>query len=594
MYRKLLALVLLAAILQCASAAVTLSANTPTPIHQGESTTVTVTASASGSSAINVTVTIGLPSGLSTSGSTSQTIASLSAGQSQSLSWTVTGDNSSSEAYTITFTASGGATANTSTQLSVLAPAYIEVSNSSCFSSTANVGDTLTLSFTIKNTGGDATNAQVDISYSSSYFALKSGTDPWSQDINAGSQVALSYDFNANDTGAKTITVLVTSNQNNPDDISCTVTISAVAGDGRCSSGETDSGSNNGCSSGYTCSNGSCVSSGTGGTVCGNGTCEAGETCSSCQADCGRCAGWGTGGGGEEEAIAKTETIFEKTIEKKITGEELREILENAGASENAILKAVAAVDKTKVKRTFKVEKITDVNGKASYKTTITLAVENRTGKKMQKVKVLETIPKSIIQALSENDISTLLEFKIIKSDPVVEFLVDSIGKGGSASIAYSIAKDVNSQVADSWKNAVVAEFEEAVDLCKGVTCPDYACKAGQCNPETGKCVYSNKEDGTACGDNGKCEGGKCVEIAATPFPAITPTAKPEKATPTPAQPPKPFDWTPIIAVLALVLIAAGAYLYYSKGKKGKTRPAPAAEGKPGKKWAFGAAAHPK
>ncbi|MFH1235105.1 MAG: NEW3 domain-containing protein [Candidatus Diapherotrites archaeon] len=594
MYRELLALVLLAAILQGASAAVTLSANTPSPVYQGESATVTVTASASGSSASSVTVTIGLPSGLSTSGSTSQTIASLSAGQSQSLSWTVTGDNASSGAYTITFTASGGATANTSTQLSVLTPPYIEVSDSSCPSSTANVGANLTVSFTLKNTGGGSTNAQADMSYSTSYFALKSGTDPWSQDINAGSQIALSYDFNANDTGARTITALITSSQNNPDDVTCTVTISAVAGDGRCSSGETDTGSGNGCATGYNCQSGTCTLISTSGAVCGNGTCETGEYCSTCHADCGLCSTAGGGSGGEETSETKTETILEKTFSKGMTGDELRAILENAGASETAILKAVAAVDKTKITRAFKVEKITDAGGKISYKTTITLTIENKSGKKMEKVKILETIPKSILKTLAEKDISTLLEFKIIKSDPVVEFSVDGIGKGGSAVVSYSIAKDVNSQAAESWENAVVAEFEEAVDLCEGITCKEYACKTGKCSPETGTCVYSNKEDWTACGKDGLCNNGVCEEPELLPLIEVTtPTPKQEATPPAAQQPAGKFDLIPVLAAAVLAAILAGAYFLW-KGQGEKPKPAPAVEGKTGKKWSFRAPAHAK
>jgi len=560
MNRKILALVFLIAILQGVSAAVSLSANTPEPIYQGESTTVTCTATASGTSASNVTITIGLPAGLSTSGSTQQTIASIAAGQSQSVSWTVTGDNASSQPHTITFNASGGATANTTTQLSVLTPPYIEVSNTSCPSTTASVGDDLSVSFSLKNTGGDTTSAQAQLSYSTAYLNKKSGpASSWHQDINAGGQVALNYDFNAIDAGTATITVQITSNQNNPSDVSCTVTVSAVAGDGICSTGETDSGSNNGCSSGYKCSNGSCVAVST--ATCGDGVCQSTESCSSCPTDCGTCTTNNNNTNGTSTTVTeKRETILEKTFKGKPTGEELKAILEKAGASKTAIERAVAAVKKTSVTRAFKVEKVT-VGGKVSYTTTITITVENKSGKKMQKVKVIETIPKNVLETLKEEDINSETSFKILKADPVIEFTVPEIKAGKTAEIEYVINKDVNEEQATSWEKAVVAEFSEETDRCAGVKCPVVTCQVGKCNPNTGKCEYSNTPEGAACAPGKECRQGKCVEILQP-----TPTALPQQEavkSPTPSQPPveKKPDYTWLI-ILVIAIIAAGAIAF--------------------------------
>ncbi len=583
MKRKILALVFLIAVLQSVSAAVTLSANTPDPIHQGESATLTVTATASGTSASNVTITIGLPSGLSTSSSTSQMIASIQAGQSQSVSWTVTGDNASSQPYTITFNASGGATANTTTQLSVITPAYIEVSNTSCPSTTASVGDDLSVSFVLKNTGGDSTNAQAQLSYSTAYLNKKSGpANSWQQDINAGGQVALNYDFNAIDAGTATITVQITSNQNNPDDISCTVTISAVAGDSICSTGETDSGSNNGCASGYKCSNGSCVAVST--ATCGDGTCQSTETCSSCPADCGTCTtnnnnAGSSGASTAAQANEKRETILEKTFKGKPTGEELKAILERAGASKTAIEKAVAAVEKTSVTRAFKVEKVT-VGSKVSYTTTITITVENKSGKKMQNVKVVETIPKNVIETLKEEDINSDTSFKILKADPIIEFTVPSIEAGKTASLEYAIGKDVNEEQAASWNKAVVAEFTEETEKCAGIKCPIITCQVGKCNSQTGKCEYSDTPNGAACAPGKECKQGKCVEITQP-----TPTALPQQQaaeSPTPSQLPAgkgpDYTWLIILVIVSIVIGAVAFMLVMQKMEEKKTPLQKAAE----------------
>ena len=50
---------------------------------------------------------------------------------------------------------------------------------------------------------------------------------------------------------------------------------------------------------------------------------------------------------------------------------------------------------------------------------------------------------------------------------------------------------------------------------CQGEsrTCDDgNACTLGQCDPETGKCVYSTLPDGTKCGDCMICSTGKCIQ----------------------------------------------------------------------------------
>jgi len=354
-------------LLYTVSAAVTLSANTPDPIYQGESTTVTVTATASGTSANNITITIGLPAGLSTSGSTSQIIASLSAGQSQSLSWVVTGDNASTEPYTITFTASGGATASTTTQLSVLTPPFIEVSNQSCSSTDINVQQTVTISFILKNTGGDVTNAQVSVAdYNSDCLQLVAGQASWSQDINAGGQVALSYDFNAIDACTETLLFQISSSYNDPNDYNCTITTNAVCGDGYCSNGETCSNCSSDCGSCPTTptptptSTPSTTTTTTSTTTTGTSpTPTPTETPSETPSP-------------EEtpEGAKKIEKIFEKTIVKKPSATEIKELLEKVGASEKAIEAATKALSKTTVMRKLTVEKITDENGTVSFRTT--------------------------------------------------------------------------------------------------------------------------------------------------------------------------------------------------------------------------------
>jgi len=433
------------------------------------------------------------------------------------------------------------------------------VDNESCPSTTANVGDDLSISFLLKNTGGDSTNVQVDMSYSSTYYNLKTGSDPWSSDLNAGGQAALSYDFNALDAGASAITALITSNQNNPGDVTCNITISAVAGDGICSTEETDTGAGDGCNTGYGCRNGACTADSTPGSdptptpSGGNGA--SGPTSTPTPA---------------EEEGTTTETILEKTVTETPTEEELKGILENAGLSEEEVEKALEVSDSTTVTREFKVEKVTSAEGAVSYKTTVKINVENKTGKKIENIEVIETIPKNVIEMLEEADLVSEIPFEILQADPVVKFIVPEIGIGETYFVQYTIGDDINSEQADAWENAVIAEFTEVIDPCAGVECRVVPCRLGTCNPETGKCEYPDLEDGTECGEGMACQAGVCAEKPPEE-PAVTATPTPEE-TVIPVAPPVDYTWVLVVVVIVAVAGAVIVYFYQNKGKgKGRT-----------------------
>ena len=526
----------------------------PNPIYQGQTTTVTVTVTASGTSASNVSVTIGYPAGVSIVGSATQVIASIPAGGSQSVSWTVKGEQASSTPYTLTFTATGASSASNA-QLSVLTPPFIEVSNQSCSSTSINVQQTVTISFILKNTGGDATNAQVSVAdYNSDCLQLVAGQASWSQDINAGGQVALSYDFNAIDACTETLLFQISSAYNDPNDYSCTITTNAVCGDGYCSNGETCSNCSSDCGSCPTTptptptptttptpspssSSTSGPSTGTSPTPTQTPTGTPSETPSPEETP---------------KGAKKIEKLFEKTITKKPTATEIKELLEKVGASEKAIEAATKALSKTTVMRKLTVEKITDEKGNISFKTTITLKVSNKTGKKLLNVRVVEVIPKNVLEHVDENIIESDFAFEIIEADPVLRFTVPELDVNQSIELNYAIKEGVNTEAAEEWKAAFIAEFEEApIDLCKDVVCEPQLCKEASCDPATGECIYENLPDGAICGENKECKAGECVEIV-------------EKG--------KPIDLTLIfIALVLLGILIVVAFFIKKEIEKRKT-----------------------
>lgn len=107
------------------------------------------------------------------------------------------------------------------------------------------------------------------------------------------------------------------------------------------------------------------------------------------------------------------------------------------------------------------------------------------------------------------------LAFEVVEADPVLKFTLPELDVNQTAEVSYAIKEDINTEAADEWKAAFIAEYEEApVDLGKDVVCEPQLCKEAKCDPETGKCVYNNLPDGTLCGENKECKAGKCVEIS--------------------------------------------------------------------------------
>ncbi len=278
----------------------------------------------------------------------------------------------------------------------------------------------------------------------------------------------------------------------------------------------------------------------------------------------------GGGGGGGGEVTPGTETILEQTISNKPTAAEITSILTAAGASQTAIEKASAAVGKTSVSRTIKVEKTTDATGAVSYKTTIKISVENpNKSKKMVKVKVTDQIPKSVINTLKKEDITSSYAFEILKADPIIQFTIDSIGPNSKTQLSYTINKQVTKSSANSWTQPITADLQEA-ELCEGVSCPDRACQTGRCDTLTGRCQYTNKADGTVCDGTKECKSGSCVEK-----PPVGPVCgngtceagedSANCASDCPAAAP---DWTMAIIAVIVIIVIAGAAIYYTKGKK--------------------------
>jgi hypothetical protein len=544
------------------SASLSLTLSSLESIYEGETTTLTATVQAVGGTVSNVRVELApLPNGLSTPDALIQQIGDLSAGASVSKSWVINGDVSGE--YNLTVTASGTDVSDVygNTSLRVLRAPFVE-STITCGDNAPNVGDDVVVSVQVTNVGEGDVNVTISPSYSTSYFQLKSGSQQWEAQLAANEQKSVAWTFSTEDAGTETITFLISSTANDPADQSCSFAISAVCGDGLCSSGENCAADNNACPSGYACTNG-CVSTSQGGGTGGTGG-----------------GGGGGGGGGVSPTPTPTPTpsiypagvqvtvLAEKTFSLLYGPAQAEGLLLDIGATEDELNKAVSYAKYLSAEKRYKVEKLVDDNGDEYIRTVVELHIRNDSEFVMHDVVVFEEIPKGIVKELSLSDISSSYPFQIVKSDPVVKFYGITLGPEKIV-INYTLDLNVDlSTVDEGGALAVVPGTVREAKLCK-TDCDDgNPCTKDGCNWDIGECVNKPLPDGTPCGEGMVCKEGKCVKKQ-PPSVTATPTPQPPQgvsSAPHLFPPKKGADYTILIILLVLAAaIISGLFAIYKK-----------------------------
>jgi len=93
--------------------------------------------------------------------------------------------------------------------------------------------------------------------------------------------------------------------------------------------------------------------------------------------------------------------------------------------------------------RTIKVEEIKDSAGNITYRTTFTISVKNNNTTDMEKVLIVETIPKAIASTITASQITSVLDFEVLAADPVIQFVVPLIKAGQTYTVSYELDTNV-------------------------------------------------------------------------------------------------------------------------------------------------------
>jgi len=270
---------------------------------------------------------------------------------------------------------------------------------------------------------------------------------------------------------------------------------------------------------------------------CGDGACSGSETCSNCPGDCGTCP----------EPTPGKEIITQSSSSVQPSKSDIQDVLSEVGFTAAQIEDANKADAFVDVSRTIVVSS-SELAGKTTYSSDITVILTNTTDSELKNVRVVETIPKEVAQSAGE--ISSTVPFAVLKEDPILQFTFASVVPGATISVTYSVAKKLDSSQINAYSVPPIPTYavkaEDAV--CEKLNCDDMnPCTTDLC--VEGSCAYSLKEDGTSCSFSKECKAGICASIG-----GVTPVAGSTGIT---------FELIAIVLVIAVV--AAYVFMKYVK-----------------------------
>jgi len=184
-----------------------------------------------------------------------------------------------------------------------------------------------------------------------------------------------------------------------------------------------------------------------------NGTsCSSNLICTSGNCSGGVCAAVTTGGGSSGGSTGgTTSTVTPETVVVNyssstdlITSNDVREILEESDLTPDEIEEYMSAYQEGALsfERNLEVVKTTSsTTGLETYSSTFTIVIKNNSNKQIKDIRIVETIPKEIAEDASL--ITSPYEFRVLVSDPVIEFIIPSLDVGQETTIPYSVNNNV-------------------------------------------------------------------------------------------------------------------------------------------------------
>lgn len=186
------------------------------------------------------------------------------------------------------------------------------------------------------------------------------------------------------------------------------------------------------------------------GTICSSGNCSSNVCTTPNTGGTNNSTGGSPSGSGTSGTTGTTTTTPEATTTSYTSNNfvsytEIPSLLAGTGLDSNTIQDFVEAAKNDQLTSTLSVavEK-TGSGSSATFKSTFTITLVNNSGRVINNIKVVQVVPKNIAQSASE--ITSLSQFRVLIADPVIEFSVPSLNGGQTATLSYSVEKQVTEE----------------------------------------------------------------------------------------------------------------------------------------------------
>ncbi len=154
------------------------------------------------------------------------------------------------------------------------------------------------------------------------------------------------------------------------------------------------------------------------------------------------------------------------------------------------------------------------IQGIEGYQATFKLNVKNVSGKRLENISLIETIPKEIVPTAAS--IESDYPFVVLEEDPVIKFSIGMLEEEQVKSVDYRFRFE------DKGKEAVEVAFRKmgvpvalipiSENDCTGISCNDFnPCTVDYCSE--GQCVYDSAFEGKECGEGMMCIEGNCQKF---------------------------------------------------------------------------------
>lgn len=253
----------------------------------------------------------------------------------------------------------------------------------------------------------------------------------------------------------------------------------------------------------------------------------------------------------------------EETISYPFDRENIEKLFSEMDLDDSTLAEnALTVMEQLTVSRNIKLFKLQDKQtNEISFQTKVTNIITNLTREPLDKLKLVDVIPKVI--APRNSNIKSEENFRKIREHPLILEWNITLESRGNDSIYYCIDNEVPEENFSLFNNPIVLTRTipelESVACVNNLDCDDRnPCTTDLCS--AAKCSNAPLPDGTTCGKKKICQQGVCSEGEGPPLPVMIPEEV-------------PIVYVLIGIIILLIILFIAYYLSKKKKDQGQQQP---------------------